>query len=103
MASPFPGMDPYLEQPAFWASFHRRLIGGINAGDGDVEVSGEAVVGVTIDDEARDFGLEEGLEAIAFFAITGSSSSISSDRNRQASPKPTMPGTLSVPGRKPYC
>lgn len=29
MASPFPGMDPYLEQPAFWASFHRRLIGGI--------------------------------------------------------------------------
>jgi hypothetical protein len=29
MASPFPGMDPYLEQPAFWASFHRRLISGI--------------------------------------------------------------------------
>jgi hypothetical protein len=26
MASPFPGMDPYLEQPAFWASFHSRLI-----------------------------------------------------------------------------
>ena len=26
MASPFPGMDPYLEQPAFWSSFHTRLI-----------------------------------------------------------------------------
>ena len=26
MPSPFPGMDPYLEQPTFWASFHSRLI-----------------------------------------------------------------------------
>ena len=26
MPSPFPGMDPYLEQPAFWSSFHARLI-----------------------------------------------------------------------------
>lgn len=26
MASPFLGMDPYLEQPAFWSSFHSRLI-----------------------------------------------------------------------------
>ncbi len=26
MQSPFPGMDPYLEQPAFWSSFHSRLI-----------------------------------------------------------------------------
>jgi hypothetical protein len=26
MLSPFPGMDPYLEQPAFWSSFHSRLI-----------------------------------------------------------------------------
>ena len=26
MASLFPGMDPYLEQPALWASFHSRLI-----------------------------------------------------------------------------
>jgi hypothetical protein len=26
MASPFPGMDPYLEQSAFWSSFHSRLI-----------------------------------------------------------------------------
>jgi len=29
MASPFPGMDPYLEQPAFWSSFHTRLIVGL--------------------------------------------------------------------------
>ncbi|MEM8603995.1 MAG: DUF4058 family protein [Cyanobacteria bacterium P01_H01_bin.121] len=26
MASPFPGMDPYLEHPDFWAEFHSRLI-----------------------------------------------------------------------------
>jgi len=26
MASPFPGMDPYLEQSAFWSSFHTRLM-----------------------------------------------------------------------------
>jgi hypothetical protein len=24
--SPFPGMDPYLEQPVFWSSFHQRLL-----------------------------------------------------------------------------
>lgn len=26
MPSPFPGIDPYLEQPAFWSEFHSRLI-----------------------------------------------------------------------------
>ncbi len=26
MPSPFPGIDPYLEQSAFWSSFHSRLI-----------------------------------------------------------------------------
>jgi hypothetical protein len=26
MASPFPGMDPYLEDPAFWQDFHRSFI-----------------------------------------------------------------------------
>ena len=26
MASPFPGMDPYLEHPAFWSDFHHRFI-----------------------------------------------------------------------------
>jgi hypothetical protein len=25
MASPFPGFDPYLEQPAFWSMFHNRF------------------------------------------------------------------------------
>lgn len=29
MPSPFPGMDPYLEQSMFWSSFHFRLIGAI--------------------------------------------------------------------------
>ncbi|ASC72176.1 hypothetical protein XM38_031300 [Halomicronema hongdechloris C2206] len=31
MPSPFPGMDPYIEQPSFWSSFHFRLIGTIAA------------------------------------------------------------------------
>jgi hypothetical protein len=26
VASPFPGMDPYLEDPAFWPDFHHRFI-----------------------------------------------------------------------------
>ncbi len=26
MRSPFPGMDPYLETPAFWSDFHARFI-----------------------------------------------------------------------------
>jgi len=26
MVSPFPGVDPYLEDPAFWQDFHRRFI-----------------------------------------------------------------------------
>ena len=26
MRSPFPGMDPYLEYPVFWSSFHTRLM-----------------------------------------------------------------------------
>ncbi|MFO0965869.1 MAG: DUF4058 family protein [Gemmataceae bacterium] len=26
MRSPFPGMDPYLEDPAFWAGFHHKFI-----------------------------------------------------------------------------
>ncbi|MBI1832790.1 MAG: DUF4058 family protein, partial [Planctomycetes bacterium] len=26
MKSPFPGMDPYLEDPAFWRDFHHRFI-----------------------------------------------------------------------------
>jgi len=26
MASPFPGMDPYLESPAFWSDFHPTFI-----------------------------------------------------------------------------
>lgn len=29
MASPFPGMDPYLEQSAFWPPFHNRLMVGL--------------------------------------------------------------------------
>src|ERR1700758_887614 len=27
MNSPFPGMDPYLEDPAFWSDFHLTFIG----------------------------------------------------------------------------
>ena len=26
MTVPFPGMDPYLEDPAFWSDFHHRFI-----------------------------------------------------------------------------
>ena len=26
MPSPFPGMDPYLEEPVLWSTLHQRLI-----------------------------------------------------------------------------
>jgi len=26
MPSPFPGMDPYIEQPSIWVDFHNRLL-----------------------------------------------------------------------------
>src|SRR5262245_61899907 len=26
MRTPFPGMDPYLEDPAFWSDFHARFV-----------------------------------------------------------------------------
>lgn len=29
-SSPFPGMNPYLEQPVFWSEFHNRLIVSIS-------------------------------------------------------------------------
>lgn len=31
MSSPFPGMDPYLEDPAFWSGFHSRFIVAVSA------------------------------------------------------------------------
>lgn len=30
MSSPFPGMDPFLEEPSVWSSFHVRLINAIS-------------------------------------------------------------------------
>ena len=31
MPSPFPGMDPYLENPALWPDVHHELISSIRA------------------------------------------------------------------------
>src|SRR5258708_2293284 len=31
MPSPFPGMDPYLEQPELWSDFHGNLVPEIQA------------------------------------------------------------------------
>ena len=31
MPSPFPGMDPYLEAPAFWSGFHARYVVALSA------------------------------------------------------------------------
>ena len=31
MPSPFPGMDPYLEDPHSWPGFHNKLAGEIEA------------------------------------------------------------------------
>src|SRR5437016_11165047 len=29
MKTPFPGMNPYLEDPAFWPDFHRQLVASL--------------------------------------------------------------------------
>jgi hypothetical protein len=29
MPNPFPGMNPYLEQPEFWSDFHNQLIASL--------------------------------------------------------------------------
>jgi hypothetical protein len=67
MKSPFPGMDPYLEQPSYWSAVHNRLIVAIaddlveglseqyrveiemrtyfsDAGDVDRELEGESIL-----------------------------------------------------------
>lgn len=31
MASPFPGMDPYLEEPSLWPDFHLKMLGRMSA------------------------------------------------------------------------
>ena len=36
MHSPFPGMDPYLEDPAFWSDFHHEFIGSLRSELSDV-------------------------------------------------------------------
>jgi hypothetical protein len=36
MSKPFPGMDPYLEDPAFWADFHLTFIGCLREAIADV-------------------------------------------------------------------
>jgi len=36
MASPFPGMDPYIEAPEIWSDFHGRLAEEISAGLNEV-------------------------------------------------------------------
>lgn len=30
ISSPFPGMDPFLEDPRLWESFHNRFIGTLD-------------------------------------------------------------------------
>lgn len=46
MRSPFPGMDPFLEQPAYWADFHATFINYWREAVGDQLPSGyEATLG----------------------------------------------------------
>ena len=62
MPSPFPGMDPYLEDPAYWSDFHSRFINAwceaiASALPAEYEASlGERVYLVEHDPEARKLG-----------------------------------------------
>ena len=57
--SPFPGMDPYLEYPAFWSSFQTRLIVAI-AEAIEPQLSPQYYVEV----ESRTYQSEEGEEEL---------------------------------------
>lgn len=70
MPSPFPGMDPYLEQPAFWSSFHSRLIVAI-ADAIEPQLSSEYYVEVetrTYQSDDSDDGLLIGIPDAIIFA-----------------------------------
>lgn len=59
MPSPFPGMDPYLEQSAFWSSFHSRLVVAL-ADAIEPQLSPQYYVEV----ETRTYRSEEGDESL---------------------------------------
>jgi Protein of unknown function (DUF4058) len=59
MLSPFPGMDPYLEQSTFWSSFHSRLIVAI-ADAIEPQLSWQYYVEV----ETRTYWSEDGNESL---------------------------------------
>lgn len=65
MASPFPGMDPFLELPGFWLDFHSRFMNVwceaiADALPPDYEASlGESVYLVEHDPEARKLGFPD--------------------------------------------
>lgn len=59
MPSPFPGMNPYLEHPAFWSSFHTRLMVAI-ADAIEPQLSSHYYVDV----EARTYQSNEGDEEL---------------------------------------
>lgn len=62
MNSPFPGMDPFLEQPAYWPDFHATFVNYWREAIGDVLPSGyEATLGERVylverDPDARKLG-----------------------------------------------
>lgn len=62
MRSPFPGMDPFLEQPAYWSDFHATFINYWREAIGDLlppsyeATLGERVYLVEHDPEARKLG-----------------------------------------------
>ena len=65
MRSPFPGMDPFLENPAYWLDFHSRFVNCWCEAIADVlppnyEASlGERVYLVEHDPEARKLGFPD--------------------------------------------
>ncbi len=65
MKSPFPGMDPYLEDPAYWSDFHSRFINAWCEAIADAlppqyeATLGERVYLVEHDPEARKLGFPD--------------------------------------------
>lgn len=58
MAAPFPGMDPFLEDPRLWESFHNRYIGAL-----DEALSARVRPDFYVEEQSSIYILEAGLSA----------------------------------------
>lgn len=99
MLSPFPGMDPYLEQPAFWSSFHSRFIVAV-ADAIEPQLGPQYYVEVetrTYQSDAEEPGVLVGIPDAVVFAKTGVSQPVAADFSESPTATQARPERVTVP------